>query len=68
MATFADKTAAVVIAEGIEDQETLEYLRDLDRSELSGSSLIQAGQGYQLGRPSPLMPPLELDASMQRTA
>ena len=68
MATFADKTAAVVIAEGIEDHETLEYLRDLDRSELSGSSLIQAGQGYQLGRPSPLMPPLELDASMQRTA
>ena len=48
--------------------ETLEYLRDLDRNELSGSSLIQAGQGYQLGRPSPLMPPLELDASMQRTA
>jgi len=68
MATFADMTDAVVIAEGIEDQETLEYLRDLDRSELSGAALIQAGQGYQLGRPSPLMPPLELDTSIQRTA
>jgi diguanylate cyclase (GGDEF)-like protein len=68
MATFADKTGAVVIAEGIEDAETLEYLRDLDRSELSGASLIHAGQGYQLGRPSPLMPPLELDASVQPTA
>jgi EAL domain-containing protein (putative c-di-GMP-specific phosphodiesterase class I) len=68
MATFADMTDAVVIAEGIEDQETLEYLRDLDRSELSGAALIQAGQGYQLGRPSPLMPPLELDTSIHRTA
>jgi EAL domain-containing protein (putative c-di-GMP-specific phosphodiesterase class I) len=68
MATFADKTGAIVIAEGIEDQETLEYLRDLDRRELSGTSLIQAGQGYGLGRPSPIMPPLELDAAIQRVA
>ena len=62
MATFADRTGAVVIAEGIEDLETLEYLRGLDRNELSETSMIQAGQGYQLGRPSPLMPPLRLDA------
>jgi diguanylate cyclase (GGDEF)-like protein len=62
MATFADRTGAVVIAEGIEDMETLEYLRGLDRNELSDTSMIQAGQGYQLGRPSPLMPPLRLDA------
>jgi diguanylate cyclase (GGDEF)-like protein len=68
MATFADKTGAIVIAEGIEDQETLQYLRDLDRNELSDTALIQAGQGYGLGMPSPLMPPLELDASIQRTA
>ena len=61
MATFADRTGAVVIAEGIEDLETLEYLRGLDRNELSDTSMIQAGQGYQLGRPSPLMPPLRLD-------
>ena len=62
MATFADRTGAVAIAEGIEDMETLEYLRGLDRNELSDTSMIQAGQGYQLGRPSPLMPPLRLDA------
>ena len=62
MATFANRTGAVVIAEGIEDLETLEYLRGLDRNELSDTSMIQAGQGYQLGRPSPLMPPLRLDA------
>ena len=68
MATFADRTGAIVIAEGIEDEETLEYLRTLDRTDLSDTSLIQAGQGYQLGRPSPLMPPLQLDASIQRTA
>ena len=60
MATFANRTGAVVIAEGIEDVETLEYLRNLDRNELS-ETLIQAGQGYQLGRPSPLMPPGKLD-------
>jgi EAL domain-containing protein (putative c-di-GMP-specific phosphodiesterase class I) len=59
MATFANRTGAVVIAEGIEDIETLEYLRNLDRNELS-ETLIQAGQGYQLGRPSPLMPPGKL--------
>jgi len=28
-----------------------DYLRNLDRNELS-ETLIQAGQGYQLGRPS----------------
>jgi diguanylate cyclase (GGDEF)-like protein len=68
MATFADKTGAIVIAEGIEDEATLEYLRHLDRDQLSRTSLIQAGQGYQLGRPSPIMPPLELDAAIQQTA
>jgi hypothetical protein len=46
---------------GIEDLETLEYLRSLDRNELTDSAMIQAGQGYQLGRPSPLMPPVRLD-------
>jgi diguanylate cyclase (GGDEF)-like protein len=61
MATFADLTGATVIAEGIEDLETLEYLRSLDRNELNDSAMIQAGQGYQLGRPSPLMPPARLD-------
>lgn len=62
IATFADRTGAVVIAEGIEDLETLEYLRTVDRHDLSDKSMIQAGQGYQLGRPSPVMPPPVLDA------
>jgi EAL domain-containing protein (putative c-di-GMP-specific phosphodiesterase class I) len=61
MATFADRTGATVIAEGIEDLETLEYLRSLDRNELPDSAMIQAGQGYELDRPSPLMPPARLD-------
>jgi EAL domain-containing protein (putative c-di-GMP-specific phosphodiesterase class I) len=61
MATFANRTGAIVIAEGIEDLETLEYLRNLDRNELSIDAMIQAGQGYQLGRPSPLMPPAKLE-------
>lgn len=56
MATFAVRTGAIVIAEGIEDFETLEHLRNLDRSELADTAMIQAGQGYGLGRPSPLMP------------
>jgi len=68
MATFADRTGAIVIAEGIEDKDTLEYLRDLDRNELSDTSMIQAGQGYQLGRPSPLMPALTLEESSRPTA
>jgi EAL domain-containing protein (putative c-di-GMP-specific phosphodiesterase class I) len=61
MATFADRTGATVIAEGIEDLETLEYLWGLDRTELTDSAMIQAGQGYQLGRPS--LPPARLDDS-----
>ena len=56
MATFANRTGAVVIAEGIEDLETLEYLRNLDRTEVTEAAMIQAGQGYGLGRPSPFMP------------
>jgi diguanylate cyclase (GGDEF)-like protein len=56
MATFAKRTGAVVIAEGIEDLETLEYLRNLDQTEVTDSAMIQAGQGYGLGRPSPVMP------------
>jgi EAL domain-containing protein (putative c-di-GMP-specific phosphodiesterase class I) len=61
MATFANRTGAIVIAEGIEDLEILEYLRNLDGNELAADALIRAGQGYQLGRPSPLMPPARLE-------
>ena len=41
-----------MIAEGIEDEDTLDFIRHLDDSQLSLESIIQGGQGYGLGRPS----------------
>jgi diguanylate cyclase (GGDEF)-like protein len=52
MATFARQTGAFVIAEGIEDQETLEFLRSIDHGDISTEAIIQGGQGFGLGRPS----------------
>jgi EAL domain-containing protein (putative c-di-GMP-specific phosphodiesterase class I) len=52
MATFAHQTGAFVIAEGIEDQETLQFLRSIDRRDVSSETVIQGGQGFGLGRPS----------------
>jgi hypothetical protein len=49
MAMFANRTGAVVIAEGIEDLETLEYLRNLDRSDVTHAAMIQAGQATGSG-------------------
>jgi diguanylate cyclase (GGDEF)-like protein len=49
IATFARETGAFVIAEGIEDADTLEFLRGLGPP---GSPIIQGGQGFHLGRPS----------------
>jgi diguanylate cyclase (GGDEF)-like protein len=49
MATFARQTGAFVIAEGIEDADTLEFLRGVGAPE---SPIIQGGQGFYLGRPS----------------
>jgi diguanylate cyclase (GGDEF)-like protein len=49
IATYARQTGAFVIAEGIEDADTLEFLRGLGRP---GSPIIQGGQGVYLGRPS----------------
>ncbi len=57
MATFARQTGAFVIAEGIEDQETLQFLRSIDDHDLHLDTIIQGGQGFELGRPSPDMPP-----------
>lgn len=57
MATFARQTGAFVIAEGIEDQETLQFLRSIDDQDLQVDTIIQGGQGFELGRPSPDMPP-----------
>ena len=55
MATFARQTGAYVIAEGIEDEETLDFLRSVDQLDIRSSRIIQGGQGYGLGRPSPLI-------------
>ncbi|MEA2398939.1 MAG: hypothetical protein QOK25_2495 [Thermoleophilaceae bacterium] len=55
MATFARQTGAFVIAEGIEDKDTLDFLRGIDDAERP-DAIIQGGQGYGLGRPSPDLP------------
>jgi EAL domain-containing protein (putative c-di-GMP-specific phosphodiesterase class I) len=56
MATFARQTGAYVIAEGIEDQDTLAFLHTIDRHDNRPKTIIQGGQGYELGRPSPWSP------------
>jgi diguanylate cyclase (GGDEF)-like protein len=56
MATFARQTGALVIAEGIEDEDTLGFLRTLDEQRLDSEPVIQGGQGFGLGRPSPSLP------------
>jgi diguanylate cyclase (GGDEF)-like protein len=57
MATFASQTGSFVIAEGIEDEETLAFLRGIDDHDLHVDTIIKGGQGGELGRPSPDMPP-----------
>ncbi len=56
MATFARQTGALVIAEGIEDEDTLGFLHSLDEQRLDAEPVIQGGQGFGLGRPSPRLP------------
>lgn len=53
MAAFARQTGAFVIAEGVEDEETLAFLRGIDARNFSSTAIIQGGQGLGLGRPSP---------------
>jgi diguanylate cyclase (GGDEF)-like protein len=57
LATFARQTGAVVIAEGIEDEEMLDFVRCVDAHAEHFSATIQGGQGYGLGRPTLVMPP-----------
>jgi diguanylate cyclase (GGDEF)-like protein len=64
MATFARQTGAFVIAEGIEDQETLQFLRSIDQHDVSSETIIQGGQGFGLGRPSSELSP-EILAGLQ---
>jgi EAL domain-containing protein (putative c-di-GMP-specific phosphodiesterase class I) len=72
ISTFAQQTGAFVIAEGIEDQETLDFLRALDDNAAHGDLVIQGGQGYGLGRPAPtidaLRPPELSDLQQLRDA
>jgi diguanylate cyclase (GGDEF)-like protein len=53
MATYARQTGAYVIAEGIEDHDTLDFLATIDDHDLSLDRIIQGGQGFGLGRPAP---------------
>jgi diguanylate cyclase (GGDEF)-like protein len=53
MATYARQTGSFVIAEGIEDRETLDFLSAIEDRDLHPGRIIQGGQGYGLGRPSP---------------
>jgi len=63
MATFAAQTGAYVIAEGIEDDALLEFVRTIeDTLPREAATMIQGGQGYGLGRPSPTVP--AADASL----
>jgi diguanylate cyclase (GGDEF)-like protein len=56
MATYARQTGAYVIAEGIEDDETLLFLQQIESAQLNElpTKLIQGGQGFSLARPAPL--------------
>ena len=53
MATYAGETGAYVIAEGIEDEDTLDFVRAIAHPDARTRPLIQGGQGYGLGRPGP---------------
>jgi EAL domain-containing protein (putative c-di-GMP-specific phosphodiesterase class I) len=56
LATFANQTGAIVIAEGIEDGQMLDFVRYLQTDGEHFGATIQAGQGYGLGRPDFAMP------------
>jgi diguanylate cyclase (GGDEF)-like protein len=55
IAAYARETGAFVIAEGIEDRETLDFLHTIDDHAPRGDVVIQGGQGYGLGRPTALI-------------
>jgi EAL domain-containing protein (putative c-di-GMP-specific phosphodiesterase class I) len=51
---FAHETGAFVIAEGIEDDDVLEFVNTLPTR--AGKPQIDGGQGYGLGRPDGELP------------
>jgi diguanylate cyclase (GGDEF)-like protein len=56
MASFALHTGSFVIAEGIEDNDTLAFLQSTDAEELRTRPVVRGGQGFGLGRPSAELP------------
>jgi diguanylate cyclase (GGDEF)-like protein len=52
MATYAHQTGAYVIAEGIEDEDTLAFLEHIHTTQNTRSRIIQGGQGFKLGKPA----------------
>jgi EAL domain-containing protein (putative c-di-GMP-specific phosphodiesterase class I) len=54
IATYAHETGSYVIAESIEDEETLDFIGNLDNRNPQASKVVQGGQGYGLGRPVPI--------------
>jgi EAL domain-containing protein (putative c-di-GMP-specific phosphodiesterase class I) len=53
MATYASQTGSFVIAEGIEDATTLDFLLTIGDHDDRPNTIIHGGQGYGLGRPGP---------------
>ncbi|HWB21390.1 MAG TPA: EAL domain-containing protein [Gaiellaceae bacterium] len=62
IASFAHQTDGFVIAEGIENDATLEFLGTLDSSDVWPGIVIRGGQGFHLGVPGPGFPPSEQSA------
>jgi diguanylate cyclase (GGDEF)-like protein len=64
---YAHRAGAFVIAEGIESQEVLEFVRHAEEFDVMRNLAIEGGQGYLLGRPSIQMPePRHLPDTPQR--
>ena len=56
MATYASQTGAFVIAEGVEDEDTLAFLRRIEEFTESPGTIIHGAQGFVLNRPDELVP------------
>ncbi|MDQ2622759.1 MAG: bifunctional diguanylate cyclase/phosphodiesterase [Actinomycetota bacterium] len=56
IATYAYQTGSFVIAEGIETSDILNFVEGIDAEAMRAALVVQGGQGYGLGRPSPDFP------------